>query len=71
MNPAIHHELMKARIADPHRHAAADRLACAGTRARRVRTHNGSPCAPARTVTVLARLVIIALGARSPQQEPQ
>jgi hypothetical protein len=71
MNPTIHHELMKARIADLHRQAARDRMARAATRARRARTPNGSLPAPARTVTVLARVMVAALGARSPQQEPQ
>jgi hypothetical protein len=71
MNPTIHHELMKARIADLHRQAAADRMARAATRARGARTQNGSLPAPSRTVTVLARLVIGVRGAGSPQQESQ
>jgi hypothetical protein len=71
VNPTIHHELMKTRIADLHRHAARDRMARAAARARRARTPNGSLPAPAGTVTVLARVMIAALGARSPQQEPQ
>jgi len=43
----------------------------AATRARRARTEHGNPPAPARTGTVLARLMITVLGVRSPQQESQ
>lgn len=69
MNPIIHQKLITARIVELHRQAARGRMARAATQARRARTDNGS--APARTVTVLARLVIAVLGARSPQREPQ
>jgi hypothetical protein len=73
MNPIIHQELITARIAELHRQAARGRMARAATQARSARTDNGSAPAPApaRTVTVLARLVITVLGARSPQQESQ
>ena len=71
MNPIIHQGLITARIAELHRQAARGRMARAATQARRARTDNGSARAPARTVTVLARLVIAVLGARSPQREPQ
>jgi hypothetical protein len=71
MNPTIHHELMKARIADLHRQAAA--TAWPGpppepaARGRRTAA-SPHPLAPS---PVLARVMIAALGARSPQQEPQ
>jgi hypothetical protein len=71
MNPIIHQELVKARIADLHRQAARDSMARAATHARRARTQNGSLPAPARTGTLLARLMIAVLGALSPQQESQ
>jgi hypothetical protein len=64
MHPITSYELAKAQIADLHRQARRDALACTARRARRARTHQPGHPAPAHPATAVDRL-LAALGART------
>jgi len=65
MHPILRDELNKTRISDLHREAGRDRLAWAFRQARRTpREHRNNP-ASGRAGTVLARRLLIIMGARS------
>jgi len=65
MHPIIHDKLNKARIADFHRRAERDRLARASIQARSTRRGHGTDPAGGRPGGVVARRLLIILGARS------
>jgi hypothetical protein len=65
MNPALHYQLMQARVADMHAQAQRDALARIARQAHRAHRHQ--PQRPARRFPALAiRRVLAVLGARSP-----
>jgi hypothetical protein len=65
MHPTIHDGLNKARIADFHRWAERDRLARASIQARRTHGEPGHDPAGGRASRVVARRLLLILGARS------
>ena len=65
MHPIFHEELNRARIAERHRRAERDRLAGASIQARRTRRGHGTDPAGGRPGGVVARRLLIILGARS------
>ena len=65
MNPIIHNELMKARVADLHHQAGRDRLARAAATDRRARAEHGWLLVASHAATVLARRIVTIVGARS------
>jgi hypothetical protein len=64
MHPALHYDMMQARVADLHHQAQRDAVARAARRARRARRHRPGHLAP-RLPAVSARRVFTILGARS------
>jgi hypothetical protein len=64
MHPIFHDELIKARIADLHREAKRDRLAWAFRQARRTRREHRNDPAGGRAARVIARRLLIIMGAR-------
>jgi hypothetical protein len=64
MHPALHYDLMQARLADLHHQAQRDALAHAARRARRARKQQSGRPVP-RLPAVAARRVLTILSARS------
>ena len=64
MYPALHYQLMQARVADWHAQARRDALARAARRACHARTHRPGHPAPAHPGAAVRRL-LAALGART------
>ena len=65
MHPIVHDELSKSRIADLHRKAERDRLAWAFRQARRTHGKQRNDPAGGRAAGVIARRLLIIMGARS------
>lgn len=65
MNPALHYQLMQARVADRHAQARRDALARTARQARRAQRHQPKHPVPGFSPLALRRVLAV-LGARSP-----
>jgi hypothetical protein len=65
MNPALHYQLMQARVADWHAQARRDALARTARQAHRAQRHQPKHPAPGFPALAMRRVLAV-LGARSP-----